>query len=153
MTRQPRSRLTWTVSIVSAVLVVGLVSWIVASSYNLSTPSPAKTTTSLPKLPVRTLAGDLGNDTTMVPLTKGSGSTKLRQYTPHGAYLYIQFACTGKGTFEITGYFEISHCGTTSAVASYPNQANIRVSPEIIAPTGMKWEIVITSGPKQSSPG
>jgi hypothetical protein len=104
----------------------------------------------LPKLPSISLAGDSSQDVVLVPVTKGSGSRKLRSYTPHGKNLYIQFACEGKGKLTLTGYFTLSTCNAQQHgvfLDEYPRQAGHLASPRVIAPTNLKWEFFITSGP------
>lgn len=106
----------------------------------------------LPVLPSPTLQGALASDKLLVPLTKGKGSAPLRPYTPQGAVLYIQFACSGPGFLVVTGYFKYQPCNGRSAVMRYPRQPATSVSPVVEASSRTSWEIVITSGPAQTSP-
>ena len=146
--------LYWNISVaVAAIAIIG-----VSSLWNnkpVTRPIKSSTTTTLAsvaKLPQIPLALNPGAGyKVMVPFTSGEGSQTLRSYTPHGAILYVQYACSGPGSFTLTGYVKVSSCQTNGTLItdSWQHQAGHIAQPRIIVSSKTKWEIVITSGPQQ----
>ena len=102
-------------------------------------------------LPSPAVPGDQKNDDILVPVTKGSGSKSVPKFSPHGSILFIQFTCSGKGYFELVGFFRYEPCNGLNAVLTnqYPNQDGLKISTSVIASTSVKWELFISSGPVQ----
>jgi hypothetical protein len=120
-----------------------------------STVSPSTSTTVHQAhtiiLPSPAVPGDQQNDYILLPVTKGSGSRSVPKFSPRGSILYIQFTCSGKGYFELVGFFKYEPCNGLNAVLTnqYPNQDGLKISTSVIASTSVKWELFISSGPVQ----
>lgn len=124
-----------------------------SSSSSTSLRSTSTTTSQAPviTLPSQAVPGAQQNDDVLVRASKGSGSKSIPGFTPHGSILYIQFACSGNGYFELAGFFKYGPCDGLKAVLvnQYPNQAGLKILTRVVAPASVNWEVFISSGPVQ----
>jgi hypothetical protein len=122
----------------------------VTTTMSVTTTSAARTPPeTLPQLPTASLQGSSQTDAVLIAARKGIGSGKLHQYTPHGTTLYIQYACEGRGSFELTGYFKISSCPQegVALLVKYSGQSEKSATPRVVAPKTIRWILFISSGP------
>lgn len=131
--------------IASATILCGL---LVAGAVNLS--SAGASTSTLPKIPTRSLGGALKSDTVIIPVTMGTGTKKLRAFTARKTTVYVQFACSGPGGVKVTDMFTVASCKAKPSVFGYSFSVPKAWAyhPTVTTSRTTKWEIRISSGPK-----
>ena len=135
--------------LLAAAVVASLVIWIASSSsHPTSSPKPNRHVV-LPALPDGSLPGASNLDTVKMKTIVGNGSRSLPAFALSNSTVHVQFACTGRGRFEVVGYFTLESCtgpGNASS-ATYHHQPKRLVNTAVIAPRTLHWEIYISSGP------
>jgi hypothetical protein len=115
------------------------------SSGNLA-PAHRLASTSLPELPKASPTGLNVGGNNLLSTIEGTGDQVLTPFTLQGPTLYIQFACRGRGSMTMTGYFTVHPCDGAVEMDSVPVGSPTVVHSEIEAPKSTMWEIYVSSG-------
>jgi hypothetical protein len=116
------------------------------------TPSLPASAALLKQMPLMGQGGVPSFVHVVIPLTRGSGSTRLKTFVPQGT-LYLQFDCAGPGSFKVSSTNgvisnDLAQCSTslgvtTLTIAGAKGYDGKPLTLNVTAAPSMSWEIFI----------